>query len=51
MDCLQHEIPYFVTRKVWEIEAGLSFHFGILCVKCLEHRIGRALLPEDFTVR
>lgn len=36
---------YVVHDKVWPIEPD----GGVLCVGCIEARIGRRLLPEDFT--
>lgn len=36
---------YMVRGDVWPLDA-LG---GMLCVGCLEHRIGRRLVPADFT--
>ena len=45
-DChLEH---YFVHNEVWRGLARMPEH-GMLCVDCLEKRIGRELIPEDFT--
>lgn len=50
LDCgentkLEH---YFVRNEVWFGEAHMT-EVGMLCVSCLEARIGRQLVPEDFT--
>lgn len=39
---------YFVHNDVWFHEASMS-EVGMLCVNCLETRIERKLIPEDFT--
>lgn len=41
------EYEYMVTDEVWR-QSGLSPNGGKLCVECLEVRIGRPLVPEDF---
>ena len=38
---------YTVRDHVWA-ETGLGTHDAVLCVGCLEHRLGRQLQPEDF---
>lgn len=38
---------YFVTRGVWFDEAGAQER-GMLCIGCLERRIGRRLVRGDF---
>lgn len=40
---------YMVTNQVWE-EAGGSteFGWGMLCIGCLEKRLGRQLVSTDF---
>jgi hypothetical protein len=42
---------YMVTDDVW-LGAGMKKSHkvgdGMLCIGCLEHRIGRQLVPEDF---
>ena len=35
---------YMVTSDVWPLEGN-----GMLCIGCLEQRIGRQLTPADFT--
>ena len=37
---------YMVREKVW---AAAGLMNGFLCVGCLERRIGRLLVPSDFT--
>lgn len=39
---------YFVHGEVWFVEAGMPER-GMLCIKCLESRIGRRLKASDFT--
>jgi hypothetical protein len=39
------EFFYKVTDELWEQSGGGK---GVLCIKCLETRIGRTLVPEDF---
>lgn len=39
---------YMVHVGVWPKEIGP--HNGMLCIGCLEKRIGRQLTPEDFTL-
>lgn len=38
---------YSVNNDVWR-EGGLAPDGGLLCVKCLEGRLGRTLRPGDF---
>ena len=38
---------YIVKLKVWQA-AGMEAMGGCLCIGCLEGRIGRTLLPQDF---
>jgi len=40
---------YIVADRIWS-EAGLGRTDGCLCVGCLERRIGRALIPDDFPI-
>jgi hypothetical protein len=50
VDCprdTKHE-HYFVNNSVWFGEAKMP-ESGMLCVLCLEGRIGRELQPSDFT--
>ncbi len=50
VDCprnTKHE-HYFVNNSVWCEEAKMP-ETGMLCVQCLEGRIGRRLEPSDFT--
>lgn len=39
---------YMVHNELWT-EAGLSILDGMLCIGCLDARIGRRLLARDFT--
>jgi hypothetical protein len=38
---------YTVAEEVWAA-SGLAPNGGMLCLACLERRIGRQLVPEDF---
>lgn len=38
---------YFVHNEVWYGVAGMP-ESGMLCIGCLEARIGRTLTPSDF---
>lgn len=38
---------YTVHDQIWA-ETGLGTHDAVLCVGCLEQRLGRQLQPEDF---
>jgi len=42
---LLREDAYMVTDRVWATSGGGK---GVLCIGCLEERIGRRLVPEDF---
>lgn len=39
---------YMVSDDLWR-KAGMGPHEGMLCLLCLDHRIGRQLMPDDFT--
>lgn len=39
---------YMVHHSVWE-DSGLGLYDGMLCISCLEKRIGRQLTSEDFS--
>ena len=39
---------YFVQLELWLQAVGSNK--GMLCIGCLENRIGRKLVPSDFTV-
>ena len=39
---------YMVWDEVWEA-SGMTPDGGMLCLPCLERRIGRHLTPDDFT--
>jgi hypothetical protein len=38
---------YMVTSKIWR-EAKLKYNDGMVCLECLEARLGRTLKREDF---
>lgn len=50
VDCSRntHFEHYFVHNSVWRDESHMP-ETGMLCVSCLEKRIGRELAPQDFT--
>lgn len=39
---------YMVEDDVWE-SAGMTIDGGMLCIGCIEDRLGRKLTPSDFT--
>lgn len=39
---------YMVSDSVWQQEARMPVHGGMLCIGCLETRIKRQLTPADF---
>ena len=39
--------PYLVRDEVWAA-AGMEPNGGMLCIPCLEHRLGRALTSSDW---
>lgn len=55
-ECLDCEVNtldigeyYMVNDHVWKTLASLRQDDGMLCIGCLEKRIGRTLTNEDFT--
>jgi hypothetical protein len=50
VDCLRNTIDeyYMVHDVVWEA-ARMQPHGGMLCIGCLETRLGRTLTADDFT--
>lgn len=38
---------YMVTPQMWK--TYVPEHHGMLCIGCLEARVGRELIPSDFT--
>lgn len=40
---------YMIHNALWDGELGLDNTVDVLCVECLEKRLGRALTPADFT--
>lgn len=49
LDCGYHTSleHYYVRDDVWYGDAGMP-ESGMLCIGCLEARIGRVLTPADF---
>ena len=47
IDTLAINEYYMVTAPVWE--AACPEHRGMLCIGCLENRLGRQLTASDFT--
>lgn len=41
------EYAYMVYDHIWE-KAGMSSQGGMLCIRCLERRLGRKLTKDDF---
>jgi hypothetical protein len=52
VDCGEHKDGeyYMVTDELWAA-SGIAPHGGMLCLLCLERRIGRPLAGEDFTAK
>jgi hypothetical protein len=48
MTFTQETEAYYVHPHVWEA-SGVGFWEGVLCIGCLEKRLGRRLQPFDFT--
>jgi hypothetical protein len=53
MDCEKHQREfdeyYMVHAEIWySVVIGLE-EYGLLCIGCLEDRLGRELTPKDFT--
>lgn len=44
-----HDEYYMVHDEVWRKEARMTDFGGMLCISCLEERIGRRLTQVDFT--
>lgn len=53
MDCEKHQREfdeyYMVHDNIWESAVIGDELFGLLCIGCLEDRLGRQLNPRDFT--
>lgn len=53
MDCEKSEREfdeyYMVKDEIWERAVFPYERRGLLCIGCLEERLGRQLRPEDFT--
>jgi hypothetical protein len=47
IECPHEHQLYMVYDRVWQIEAGLNVN-DVMCIDCLQKRIGRTLAPEDF---
>lgn len=53
MDCEKHQVEfneyYMVHDWIWNSVIINNEIYGLLCIGCLEARLGRELRPEDFT--
>ena len=53
MDCEKHQKEfneyYMVKDEIWMSCVVGDEEFGLLCIGCLEDRLGRELRPSDFT--
>lgn len=49
LDTAELEEYYMVNHALW-LTSGLTARGGMLCIGCLEKRIGRTLTPDDFLV-
>jgi len=38
---------YMVKPEIWS-ESGMKYHDGMLCIGCLENRLHRKLIRDDF---
>lgn len=47
VDTILAQEYYMVNSDVWAL-TGLGTYDGMLCISCLEKRIGRALCSQDF---
>jgi hypothetical protein len=48
VDCRENAGYYMVSDELWAA-SGLKPHDGMLCLSCLEQRIGQPLTLDDFT--
>lgn len=48
MDCGESFEGYMVHPRIWHEATGRQDGKGLLCLTCLEHRLGRTLQPGDF---
>jgi hypothetical protein len=48
LDTIAHGHYYMVSAELWA-ESGMAPEGGMLCLDCLEGRLGRPLRREDFT--
>ena len=48
VDCLEIHEYYMVNDSVWS-KTGVGPHGGMLCIGCLEKRLGRRLTSRNFT--
>ena len=39
---------YMLLDDIWENDLGLHSHEGMMCIGCVESRLGRRLTSEDF---
>ena len=47
VECPHDHTSYMVHDSVWRTEAGLGSN-DVMCINCLQKRIGRKLIAEDF---
>lgn len=47
VDCIELNEYYMVTDACWK-RAGIGPHDGMLCIGCLEGRLGKKLTPRNF---
>lgn len=48
IDCIEINEYYMVTNACWK-RSGMNTHGGMLCIGCLEKRLGKKLTPRNFT--
>lgn len=48
VNCLEINEYYMVTDACWK-RAGMTQHGGMLCIGCLEERLGKRLQPRNFS--
>lgn len=47
VDCIEINEYYMVTDSCWK-RSGMESHGGMLCIGCLENRLGKKLTPRNF---
>ncbi|MBO0736565.1 MAG: hypothetical protein J2P48_08355 [Alphaproteobacteria bacterium] len=50
LDCDEHVPVYMLRDAVW-YATGVGWHDGVLCLDCVERRLGRELTYRDFKPR